>query len=305
MEPTAMGYLRVSTNKQGEQGLDAQRKVVTDLWEQHLKKDYPTLEFYVDQDVSARQHEFHKRPQGKALLLRVTPKDCIVLPKLDRGFRDLRDLLNQMHAWDRAGVRVFCPDFGLGVPYDSKSIVGKMGLVLFGIAAEIEGARAVQRTKDFREAAQAVGRADLRAHYGFKNVRRGAPTGAKRQPPAWTQPQDNEQAIARSVVLWKRKGHTLRKIAEHLNDNKLFNRIGTKWRFEEVRRCYHLFVKIMEWEKAWERVKRRRLQPWEFISPYGRVCVRFDKEHLRGASDERTEGTDVSGLPDEALPADD
>ena len=276
----AYGYCRCSTDKQGELGIDSQKKCITDLWEKHLKKDYPELEFFIDMDVSARQNDFTKRPQAKSLALRLTKDDALIFSKLDRGFRSLRDMLNQLHFWDKTGVRVFCPDFGIGQIYDSKSMMGRMALICFGMVAEMEGMYCSQRTHDFNRSQEASGRPIGTPWYGFKNVRRGAAKTAKNKSPAYLQPEPKEQEVARFIVASMEKGISMVRIAKHLTTHGFTTRTGKRIRRENVHFIYQRWKKIVEFERLLPKTRGYKLREWEFMSPTGRVLINFELEHL-------------------------
>ena len=285
----AYGYARVSTDKQGDLGIEAQKQCIKELWEKHLKKDYPELEFFIDMDVSARQNDFTKRPQAKSLALRLTKDDALIFSKLDRGFRSLRDMLNQLHFWDKTGVRVFCPDFGIGQIYDSKSMMGRMALICFGMVAEMEGMRCSQRTHDFNRSQEAAGRPIGTAWYGFKNVRRGSPTTAKNKSPAYLQPEPAEQEIARFIVASKEKGIDFLQIAKHLKAHGYVSRTGKPMLRENVHHIYKRWRKIVEFERLLPKTRGYKLREWEFMSPSGRVLINFDLQHLI-PDEEKTDG---------------
>lgn len=292
MPKTAHGYLRVSTGKQGALGLDAQKEIVQSLWEKHLKDEYPELRFYADEDVSARSIEFKNRPKAKELQLRIQRGDCIIFPKLDRGFRSLRDTLNMFHSWDMIGVRIFCPDFGIGQMFDSASMMGKMLVVMLGLCAEIEGERSKQRMADWAVSQKKMGRASGGfAPYGFKFVRHGAPTGAKRRPPAILQPNDAEREVMMFCHTSHMKGIGFFRIAKHLNAHGYTNRNGKPWEYGMLRVRYKEWVKCLAYEKKFEMARKRRLAPWEFVTPDGVICQRLDVKRPEN-----------QGEPDQLLP---
>lgn len=277
----AYGYVRFSTAKQSSMSTDAQKLVIQNVWEKHLKDDYPTLTFCIDEDVSARKHRFEDRPEAAKLNLLAGKGDCIILSKIDRGFRDLSDALNMFNFWDRCGIRIVCPDLAfskLGLPfYDSTNLMCRIGVIFWGLAAEIEGDRASQRDADWRASQIAQGRAcTAKPPYGFKYIRRGAPQGVKMRPPAWLQPAEDEQAIGRFIVSQRLLGHGPVAIAKHLNNAGLRNREKRKWLQPGVTLAGQLFTKIVAFEKN----AVPRLAEWEFMTDAGVRCIRFDKEHL-------------------------
>lgn len=290
MPKTAFCYCRVSSDKQGDGGIDSQKQVCQDLWEKYFKAEYPKIEFFCDLDVSARQKEFATRPKAKELSLRVTNEDIIIFSKIDRAFRSVRDLYNQMDFWSRAGIRVACGDFGLsahggGPYYDSKSIMSKVLLLAWAMCAEMEGHVKSQRAHDFNSMAKRQGRAIGLAPYGYKLVRRGEPMGAKHQPPAWIQPNDEEQAILKFILQRKREGFGYLKISRHLAANGVKKRNGKPADRIWVLVVYQDYLKVVAARKKLQLVRGHKLREWEFITDNGVLAIRFDREHLKEAAE--------------------
>lgn len=283
-------YTRVSTNRQGEIGLDAQQLVNQTYWERYLKPDYPEILHYADADVSARQYDFAKRPKAKELMMRVTKGDAILFPKLDRAFRSMRDTVNTVELWQKMGIPVFCPDFGSGVAIDGKSMIGKMLLYTFSMAAEFEGDRVSQRMKDFGSSQKKMGRVVCgKIPYGYKKVRVGKPQGAKHQPPAYYQPAPEELAIAKSIRQFRMGGQTYEAISDHLNAHGFKWRDGTPWTRKQVVRAYDSYRDILAMIERAEAARKLKLQPWEYVTPYGVIAEVFDKLHLKEDYEQRRE----------------
>lgn len=268
---TAHAYCRVSTSKQGALGIDAQKGVIQTLYDKHLKDKYPSLAWYIDEDVSARQVEFKKRPASKDLDLRIVKGDCIIFAKFDRAFRSLRDTLNMLHYWDHAGIAVHCADFHGGEPFDSTSMTGKILVWALALCAEIEGDRAKQRMKDWSTSQAKLGRATGgKPHYGFKFVRHGPPCTAKGLPPAVVQPEPEELEVLDFIYKQQLRGFANSRIARHLNKNGFLHR-GKPWHQNMVKLVGKGYAKIkaMEAKLVAEGVT---LAKNEFISPMGVIC---------------------------------
>jgi len=277
--PKAYGYIRFSTQFQGALSVESQRESIRKLWSEHLQEEYPEIEFIEDRAISAKATLFSERPQGKKLCMLLEKGDAIVFAKLDRGFRNLLDALTMFHRWDALGVRVCCTDFGLskhGIPYyDSRNWICKLGLIFWGLAAEMEAERHRQRRLDFEVSQKAQGRPSAhRPYMGFCYVRRGNPTGVKKQPPAWIQPNDAEQKVVRWLVEQRDKGFAFNVLVDHLNAH------GYKTRYNCKIKQYNLVRWYQTWKPIIEKEKTLTLKPWEFLTYDGVVAVRFDKEHL-------------------------
>ena len=117
----AFAYIRVSTVDQAENGfsLDAQKDAARAYYEMLLHQErYPELKwggFYSDDGQSAWKLPFSHRKQGSKLASRIKPGDQIIFCKLDRAFRRLKDAINQMEDWFRAGIGVHFVDQGLNM----------------------------------------------------------------------------------------------------------------------------------------------------------------------------------------------
>lgn len=308
---TAYGYIRYSTDKQGDMSVEAQTKVITDLYQSHVKADFKDLVLLVDQDCSARQKEFETRPKGKELCLRVGRGDCIIFSKLDRGFRNIKDMLVMFDRWDKRGIRVFCPDFGLGCHYDSSSLVGKIMIVCLGLCAEIEGHRSSQRMADWEASQRAQGRATGgNPPKGFKFVRWGPPTGSKKQPAAYLQPEDSEQELMRFIWQHKKQGVGHLRIYKHLVREGITTFRGRKLTRLTVVSLYKAISVIVAHEQATAARRGRKLAAHEFVTPDGVICKRFDrlpKENADGTPSEgeadplqRPDGAGDSGRAEDA-----
>lgn len=272
--PTAHGYLRVSTGKQGALGLDSQRLIVTDLYEKHLKDKYETLRIYEELHVSAHSIDFQDRPKGKEIGIHIQKGDCIIFPKLDRGFRSLRDTLTMFEYWKKLGVRIYSPDFGGGGGiFDSESMIGKLLVVMLGVCAEIEGDRVRQRMKDWEASQRKSGRAVAGVpDFGYKYVRYGEPTGVKNIPPAIIQPEANEQELMEFYDAMTLRGHSCMDIARHLKRYGVVARGGRAYESGRLSQYYKEWLRIKGMGKAAAKARGKPIQPDEFVTPDGVIA---------------------------------
>ena len=88
------------------------------------------------------------------MLKQLRPGDCVVVTKIDRLGRGLRDLVNILHDLDKAGVAFR----SIGDPWcDTRSPTGKLMLAVIGGLAEYERSLIVSRTSEGRARAKAAG----------------------------------------------------------------------------------------------------------------------------------------------------
>jgi DNA invertase Pin-like site-specific DNA recombinase len=98
---------------------------------------------YID-GVSAYHTNFRNRPEGQRLMGAVRRGDHVVISKLDRGFRDVRDCLNTLEALQQVGVTMHILDIGV----DCGRPEGKMLITILCALAEWESARRSERVRE-------------------------------------------------------------------------------------------------------------------------------------------------------------
>ncbi|GAB4360691.1 MAG: recombinase family protein [Gammaproteobacteria bacterium] len=140
-----IGYMRVS-KADGSQVLDLQRDA---LLEAGVRYD----QLYEDLASGSRGD----RPGLTACLKALRPGDVLVVWKLDRLGRNLRDLVNTVHALTERdiGLRVLT---GQGASIDTTTASGKLVFGIFAALAEFVRDLIIERTKAGLAAARARGR---------------------------------------------------------------------------------------------------------------------------------------------------
>ena len=145
MTGKAVGYIRVSTQEQANEGvsLAAQEARI---------RAYCTvagleLVAMIREEAVSGSVPLARRPAGTELVLTVARRQAahVVAVKLDRLFRDAVDALEQSRAWDRAGVALHLVDCG-GQAIDTRSAVGRMFLTMLAACAELERNLTAERT---------------------------------------------------------------------------------------------------------------------------------------------------------------
>ena len=134
---TVYGYARVSTQEQDTGGQVAALSAVCDV--------------VVEETASGGKAD---RPQLQALLDRLEAGDVLVVYKLDRFSRSLRDLLVFLDRLEAKGAGFRC----LTQAVDTTSAAGRMMLAMLGAVAEFERELIRERTRTGLVAARAVGR---------------------------------------------------------------------------------------------------------------------------------------------------
>lgn len=140
-DPLRVGYARCSTD---EQDLSVQRH-----WLE--SRGVPSERIYLDHGRSGRQLE---RPGLDQALAAVRPGDRLVVHKLDRLGRSLRDLLAIAEDLERRGVQLAIGDS----VYDPADPFGRLFFHILGSVAEFEAALIRRNTREGMARAKAAGR---------------------------------------------------------------------------------------------------------------------------------------------------
>lgn len=225
--PTCFAYCRVSTNKQAL-SIDHQKAETLKYFETHLKPsgvEWPGG-WFVDKGKSAYKFTFAERPAAREVLLRAAKGDHILICKLDRGFRNLNDMVTTLDRFQGIGVAVHVINLGL----NTGTSIGRLVLNILGSVAEFEREMISERTRE--------GLAMKRAR-GWKGNRskHNAPWGLK-----WSGQRgkllelDPEQLaiLDRAHDLYVNEGFSLDAISVHLRDLGVpFPKRGRKMKVNE------------------------------------------------------------------------
>jgi len=214
----AIGYIRVSTNEQGEQGvsLDAQRRKVrgyAELYDIHLVD-------VVEEVESAKT--VADRPRLLAVLERLAngEADAIVVPKLDRLTRSVRDLLDLVDRLQDEGWQLLSVEEQL----DTRSPNGRLVMGILALISQWERETIGERTRQALAELQEQGVKIGRAPFGWRYA--AEPDGSGRRPLV----ADEVQQITIEYIKTRRaQGHTLRRIADSLNAITMRPANGSRW----------------------------------------------------------------------------
>jgi len=132
------GYIRVSTAHQAQSGLslDAQYDAIKKYYE-YLRQSNPGLEWggvVTDDGESAFKKKLLARRGGRRLVGMLAEGDHVAFARLDRGFRNLQDMVSTLALWKAVGVKVHFLDIGI----DTSTAVGELMLNVIGAIAQFE-----------------------------------------------------------------------------------------------------------------------------------------------------------------------
>lgn len=141
--PVCYGYGRHSTNKQ-ELTQEVQEFRTYEYWERNLKpRGVEWGGFYYDAATSAKI-PFSERQSGRVLFATVQPGDHVVVSKLDRPFRSLRDGIVSMEVFAARSVAFHSLDLLI----DTSTPLGRFFRTILLAVAELEREFVSERVKE-------------------------------------------------------------------------------------------------------------------------------------------------------------
>jgi site-specific DNA recombinase len=215
-----VGYVRVSTDKQADRGisLDAQAEKIRAM---AVVPDRELLDIIVDGGESAKSLKRH----GMVKLLAMVEAgqvQAVIVAKLDRLTRSVRDLCELLELFERRGVSLV----SVAESLDTGSAAGRLVLNIMAAVRQWEREAIGERTRDAlrhkRSNAERVGNMG----YGCRLAADGV----------HVEDDPGERAVLAEIRRLRDSGTTLRGIAVELNHRAFRTRRGTAWRLESVAR---------------------------------------------------------------------
>ena len=221
MKARAVGYVRVSTDKQSEHGvsLEAQQEKIRAMAVVH---GVELIEMIVDAGESAKDLA---RPGMEQVLDMVESKrtEMVIIAKLDRLTRSVRDLATLLDQFQRKGVSLV----SVAESLDTGSASGRMVLNIMVSVSQFEREAIGERTRD---AMQHKIRQDEwigNARYGYRRCHDDG---------KHVEPEKTEQKTLADIRRLRKSGTSLRQIAVQLNALGVRTRSNLPWRHEYVAR---------------------------------------------------------------------
>ena len=214
----AIGYIRVSTEKQADGGvsLEAQAEKVRAM---AIVQGAELADLIIDAGESAKSLN---RP-GMARLLALVDAgavDTVIIAKLDRLTRSVADLAVLLKRFERRGVSLVSVADAL----DTRSAAGRLVLNIMVSVSQWEREAIGERTRDAMNHKRANGERVGQVPYGYRLSADGL----------HLEPEAGEQALVSLARALKAAGRTVRAIADELNRQGATTRRGTAWRFQYV-----------------------------------------------------------------------
>lgn len=214
----AIGYARVSTDKQADHGvsLDAQAEKIRAM---AVVQGAELVEVIVDAGESAKSLE---RP-GLARVLELIDGravDVIIVAKLDRLTRSVKDLAELLERLNKRGIALV----SVAESLDTGSAAGRLVLNIMTAVSQWEREAIGERTRDAMRHKKAKGEVVGTVPFGYQLAADGERL----------EPNSAELAIVAKIRQLRTHGYTLRAIADALNADGLTTRRRTPWRIQYV-----------------------------------------------------------------------
>src|SRR5580704_12716016 len=214
----AIGYVRVSTDRQAEQGvsLEAQEAKIRAM---ATVQSAELIDVIVDGGESAKSLN---RPGLQRLLAMINTGqvEAVIVAKLDRLTRSVKDLCGLLELLEKRKVALV----SVAESLDTGSAAGRLVITIMGAVSQWERGAIGERTRDAlrhkRGKRERVGNIE----FGCRLAEDGL----------HVETDPTEQAALAEIRRLRASGETLRGIAANLNHRAFRTRRGTPWRLESV-----------------------------------------------------------------------
>lgn len=216
----AVGYVRVSTERQADQGvsLDAQDAKVRAM---ATVQGVTLVDVIVDGGESAKSLN---RPGLQRLLALVNggKVQTVIVAKLDRLTRSVKDLCGLLELLEKKKVALI----SVAESLDTSSAAGRLVITIMGAVSQWEREAIGERTRDALGHKKRNGERVGNIQFGYRLAKDGK----------HVETDPGEQAALAEIARLRKRGGTLRGIAAALNGRELRTRRGTAWRHEHSAR---------------------------------------------------------------------
>lgn len=212
----AIGYIRVSTEQQVDEGvsLEAQKAKIV-AW--CKANDYDLANVFMDAGISGKSMD---KRTGLADALKAVKKDMVlVVYSLSRLARSTQDTLSIADGINKAGADLV----SLTERIDTTGAMGKMMFTLMAAFNQLERDVTSERTKAALQHKKAKGEKYSTTPFGYEAIE-----GRLIEVKA-------EAQIVANIMQQRQSGSTLVEIATHLNASGIQGKKGGKWHASTVR----------------------------------------------------------------------
>jgi site-specific DNA recombinase len=216
----AIGYVRVSTDRQAEQGvsLEAQEAKIRAM---ATVQGADSVEVIVDGGKSAKN--LNRTGLQRLIALVESGKvEAVIVAKLDRLTRSVKDLYGLLELFEKRMVALI----SVAEALDTGSAAGRLVITIMGAVSQWEREAIGERTGDALRHKRSSGERVGNIRFGFRLSQDGK----------HVEPDPGEQDVLTEIRHLRQSGHTMRGIAAALNRKALRTRRGSAWRLEHVAR---------------------------------------------------------------------
>lgn len=213
----AIGYVRVSTESQAEEGISieaqsAKIRAWTEL------NNYPTPTILVDAGLSGKRSD--NRPALQQAIQSATKGDALIVYSLSRLARSTKDTITIAEQLNRSGADLV----SISEKIDTTNAAGKMVFRMLAVLAEFERDQVSERTKLALEHKRSLGqKTGGHTPFGFISIN------------GQLSPDKHEQETIANMHSWHNAGFSLRAIANNLQANGIKTKNGKpSWSPETV-----------------------------------------------------------------------
>jgi len=215
-----IGYVRVSTDRQAEQGvsLEAQEAKIRAM---ATVQGSDLLDVIVDGGESAKSLN---RPALQRLMALVNggKVQAVIVAKLDRLTRSVKDLCGLLELFEKRKVALI----SVAEALDTGSAAGRLVITIMGAVSQWEREAIGERTRDALRHKRSNGERVGNIEFGYRL------SSDQRH----LESDPTEQVALEEIRNLRRQGQTLRRIAATMNSRGHRTRRGTQWRLESVAR---------------------------------------------------------------------
>lgn len=230
-----IGYARVSTGDRQELSVENQVNAI------HGCELGGAISELIEDRESAKSLN---RPGMERLmqLINAGRVRTIVVWKLDRLTRSVRDLCNLVELFERRNVALV----SLNETIDTETAAGRMFVKMIALISEWERETISERTVSVLTHKKAKGERLGNVPYGYSADKNERGPDGRTVIAARLIPNEDELKVIAEIQRLRGEGVTLMGIAQRLNENGVKTRRGTDWRFQYVDRI----LKELEAEKG-------------------------------------------------------
>jgi len=212
----AIGYIRVSTEQQADEGVSlVSQRAKIEAWCE--LNDYELTAIYEDVGISGKT--IIKRPQLQIALKEIKKDMALVVYNLSRLARSTKNCIEIADLLRNKGSDLV----SLTEKIDTSSAIGEFFFTLIAALGQMERKVIGERTKVALAHKKSIGEKYAPVPFGYKEI------------DGKLKPVQEEIEIVAEIISKRKSGNTLQSIAQALNDQGVIGKQGGKWYASSVR----------------------------------------------------------------------